>query len=200
MRRDLFHFYKGDVKTVYQAYLKVLRAQPFHKEPGQSPYTMLTFGLGFSFKFNMNGGSVHIHFAKRNGGTAVQVRYSIVQLFGARYKAYDKQLTDYVSRALGYEAEPLEVLGDKFFEGGDEVYPDANDDKPAPKAINAPKEEELTCPGCGKKVKAGSAFCPDCGHKIDTPEKKRPAFCVKCGAPLGPDDLFCPKCGEKIEE
>ena len=50
MRRDLFHYFDTDVQTVYKAYLDVLRAKPFGKEPGQTPYRLLSFGIGYSFK------------------------------------------------------------------------------------------------------------------------------------------------------
>ena len=116
MRRDLFHYFKGSPEEVYNAYLSILKEEPFHKNPDQTPNRMLVFGLGMSFKFNMNGGSVHIYFAQKDEGTAVKVHYSIAQLFGARYGAYDDLMLEYVEKALGYSAEPISDLPKDYFD------------------------------------------------------------------------------------
>ncbi|MCR5348212.1 MAG: zinc ribbon domain-containing protein [Bacilli bacterium] len=161
MRRDLFHYYKGDVKTVFDAYYKILRQEPFRKEPTIIPNKLITFGIGFSFKFNMNGGAVHIHFAKRGEGTAVQVRFTIAQLFGARYKAYDKLMCDHVEKVLGYRGEPMNVLGDEYFDAQPEPEPE-------PKSTpSLPQGGAAFCPKCGQKLNPGDKYCPSCGNKLE---------------------------------
>lgn len=151
MRRDLFHYFDADVETVYKAYLSILREKPFGKEPGQTPYSLLSFGIGFSFKFNMNGAGVHIHFAPKGNGTAIQVRYSIAQLFGARYQAYDQLMTSHVEAKLGKKAQPLATLEDSYFEP-----------KQAPTQSGS-----AFCPNCGKQLRIEDHFCPGCGKKVE---------------------------------
>lgn len=169
MRRDVFHHYDFDQKAVYEAYLKVLTNAPFNKKPDQTPYTLLSFGIGMSFKFNMNGGAVNIHFSENNGGTDVQVRFSIVQLLGARYGAYDELMTKGVEAALS-EAKLVEKHKE---EDEDEyrIYIETPDHEIKPLDSNPKKEEH----------------------------KSKPAFCTKCGRPLRPGDLFCGGCGNKVE-
>ena len=177
MRRDLYHYFKGDIESVYNAYVAVLRAEPFHKEPNLAPYSLISFGLGMSFKFNMNGGTVHIHLAPRGTGTAIQVRYSIVQLVGARYRAYDKLLTDHVAAVLGYAAEPLEELADAYFEASS-AQPALTETKAIevqPVEVVAEEVEEVPAP------------------------TGRPQFCGKCGKRIDPEDNYCGSCGAKIE-
>ena len=116
MRRDLFHYFQGSPEEVYNAYLSALKNEPFKKNPDETQNKMLVFGLGMSFKFNMNGGSVHIYFAPKDSGTAVKVHYSIAQLFGARYGAYDELLIENVEKLLGYKAEPISDLPKDYFE------------------------------------------------------------------------------------
>lgn len=151
MRRDVFHYFDTDVQTVYKAYLDVLRAKPFGKEPGQTPYRLLSFGIGYSFKYNMNGAGVHVHFAPKGRGTAIQVRYSIAQLFGARYGAYDRLLTKCVEEKLHIKAQELSAMEDSFFEQTAEI----------PSSSGA-----SFCSNCGKALQPDDRFCPGCGKKV----------------------------------
>ena len=172
MKRDLFHQYNTDIKLVYEAYLSVLKVDPFRKNPAETPYSLLSFGIGLSYKYNMNGGSVLIHFSEKDGGTLVQVRFSIVQLFGARYKAYDKLLTDLVIKHLG----PQVTIGPAIEKA-------VNDNEPEEIIEEKPVKEQI------QETKVVEESTP----------KPRPKFCGKCGYPLEPNGNFCGRCGAKIE-
>ena len=99
MRRDICHYYEADLQSVYNAYAKVAR-EKFGKDCEYHNGYKLSFALNFTFRYNMNGGACTIHFMPCQSGTAVNVRYSIAQLFGARYEAYDEELTKNVVEIL----------------------------------------------------------------------------------------------------
>ena len=48
----------------------------------------------------MNGGTCTLYFASHNGGTAVNIRYSILQLVGARYIEHEKDLSSFAGEIL----------------------------------------------------------------------------------------------------
>ena len=113
MKRDICHYYEADLQSVYNAYAKVA-SEKFGKNCKYHNGFKLSFHLNFTFIYNMNGGSCTIHFMPYNSGTAVNVRYSIVQLFGARYGAYDDALTKNVVEILGVEGTALSVDPGRF--------------------------------------------------------------------------------------
>ena len=96
MRRDICLFYQQSVPVVFDAYIKAAKER-FDKDCDVNPYYSLTFGLNFSLKYNMNGGACTVHFMPYNGGTAVNVRYSIAQGAAARYEAHNRDLTKSVA-------------------------------------------------------------------------------------------------------
>ena len=57
--------------------------------------------------------------------------------------------------------------------------------------VGAPEADEVTCPKCGAKVKAGK-FCMECGAPLAQP------VCPKCGKPVVAGAKFCLECGEKL--
>ena len=77
MRRDLAYFYERPINEVFAAFEQAAN-QRFGKDCKTEPCVRLTFGLNFSMKYNMNGGSVTAHFMPYQNGTAVNLRYSIV--------------------------------------------------------------------------------------------------------------------------
>ena len=156
MRRDLYHYFNEQIETVFNAYAKVLSEPPFGKAPATTPYSMITFGIGYSFKYNMNGAAVHIHFARKGNGTAVQVRYTIVQLFGARYQAYDNLLTSKVELALGARSQAMSPLSDSYFET-----------EQSSNLYSPSKPENRFCGKCGAPINPGDAYCRSCGSKIE---------------------------------
>lgn len=123
MKRDLFHYFESDVKTVYAAYVKAAE-EKFGKDCSSTPYHTVSFGLNFSFKYNMNGGACHIHFIPYKSGTAVGVRYSIAQLLGARYQAHDSDMTEYVERELGVRSGSIKIAMEEFMNDSNRVFDD----------------------------------------------------------------------------
>lgn len=136
MRRDVFHTFDHDLKTVYDAFVEVLNKKPYERNPSLET-NLISYSIGSSFKYNMNGGAVNIHFSREGNVTKIQIRYSIVQLFGARVGAYDEALIQKVKEVL--ETKPI---------------------------IKASASTNF-CSNCGTPLKEGSNFCPNCGNKIE---------------------------------
>jgi len=51
---------------------------------------------------------------------------------------------------------------------------------------------QVSCPSCGKQVKAGAKFCSECGNQM-----KSTKSCTECGAEIKIAAKFCPECGTK---
>ena len=99
MRRDLVYFYPAPMKLVYDAFYNAAN-QRFGKDCKADPFKTLQFGLNYSFKYNMNGGSITAHFMPYQNGIAVNLRYTIIQAFGARYQKHAQDYTAYVDGLL----------------------------------------------------------------------------------------------------
>ena len=56
-----------------------------------------------------------------------------------------------------------------------------------------PKQDLITCSGCGKPIPSGSKFCPECGQAQSVNK-----FCPECGAKVAPNAKFCNECGTKL--
>lgn len=177
MRRDIVHYYEADVVRVYEAYRKAA-LEKFGKDSNAEPYHTISFGLNYSFKYNMTGGSCNVHLIPHNTGAAVDVRYSIAQLMGARYGAYDDELTKYVVGILGVPAQKLEMDVERFLDPNNRVT-----EAPAPAYTPAPAQTPVFTP----------APAP---AKAPAPVKR--SFCVKCGTKIDDGDLFCGNCGAKL--
>lgn len=121
MRKDLFHYFEADVKTVYEAYVRAANEE-FGKACSETPYHTISFGLNYSFKYNMNGGSCHIHFMPYKTGTAVGIRYTIVQLVGARYGAHDSDMKKSVEKKLGISATDVNLEMEEFLKDSNRVF------------------------------------------------------------------------------
>jgi hypothetical protein len=124
MRRDLFHYFEADVKTVYNAYIQAIK-EKFGKDCEAEAYHTISFGLNASLKYNMNGGACHVHLIPYRTGTAVAVRYTIVQLVGARYEAHYWDLNNVISRIIQVPPTKLEnadMAG--FLRIENRLYPD----------------------------------------------------------------------------
>ena len=113
MRRDICHYYEADLPSVYNAYAKVA-SEKFGKNCEYHNGYKLSFGLNFTVRYNMNGGACTVHFMPCKSGTAVNVRYSIAQLFGARYNAYDEELTKNVIGILHVGSTIINSDPDQF--------------------------------------------------------------------------------------
>ena len=120
MTRDICHYYEKDIKSVYAAYIDAIK-QGLKKGCQEYPYYKICFSLGFSIKYNMNGGACTFHFIPYGNGTAVNVRYSIVQAFGAKYEAHDKNFTNLVVNILKVEAQNIQIPIEEFLNSSNQV-------------------------------------------------------------------------------
>lgn len=164
MRRDLCYYFAADVCSVYNAYLMAAGNQQFRRECRQEPYHTLGFGLNFSMKYNMNGGSCTIHFIPYQGGTAVDLRFSIAQLAGARYKRYAADLTNTVIRILNITAQPIRLNIEEFTKECNKVVLQR-----MPESVSVPQnvaKQSRFCINCGKRIDNNNNFCIYCGTRI----------------------------------
>lgn len=218
MRRDICYYFAADAPAVYNAYLAAASNAKFRRECGQEPYHTLMFGLNFSAKYNMNGGSCTIHFIPYNGGTAVDLRFSIVQLGGARYEKYANDLTNDAATVLGIPAQQFRLDINEFTNPLNKVTPHTtavSDAIPKPEPPKAPSEPKTGlrmsssmvsqsstpapsgshfCSNCGKALAESDIFCSGCGTKI----QKQNNNCPSCGTPTAPGSMFCSNCGTKL--
>lgn len=169
MRRDVCHFYANDVVAVYNAYLRAIR-EKFKKDCKESPYHTIGFGLDFSLKYNMNGGGCNVHLMPYNGGTAVDIRYTIAQAIGARIDAHDGDLTGCVEKILGTKATAIQIDVEEFLRDENRRFAqEPTADAPAP-AAEAPTPAAPTtlarfCPNCGRPFGETHRYCGKCGTK-----------------------------------
>ncbi len=220
MRRDICYFFAADVPAVYNAYLAAATNAKFRRECGQEPYHTLTFGLNFSAKYNMNGGSCTIHFIPYNGGTAVDLRFSIAQLAGARYERYANDLTNDTVAVLGIPGQQFKLDINEFLNERNKLTPhNIAPSAPAPTYEPAPPPETAPttnlrmsssmmtpprpasapsgshfCSNCGQALAETDAFCSGCGTKV----QKQNNNCPVCGAATATGAAFCSSCGTKL--
>ena len=167
MRRDLVYFYPVPTEQVYDAFYQAAN-QKFGKDCKTDPFKTLSFGLNFSFKYNMNGGAVTAHFMPYQNGTAVDLRYSIVQAMGARYKAHARDYTQVIDSMLGTQGTLIKLDIQQFLDY-EARTPSANAQPPQKLPVEEPAQQVPT-----------GYFCPD------------------CGTPVAPDDKFCKECGSRL--
>lgn len=200
MRQDVCYVVDADVKSVYAAYLKAAQNPPFERSCKQEPFHTISFGVNYSMKYNMNGGSCTLHFIPHGNGTAINLRFSLAQAFGAKCEKYAQYLTDHAAVILGKTPRMGRVDINQFLNDRNKVYehppvasqPAATPVAPAP--APAPAAPGIQCSNCGKIVAADAAFCSGCGTKL----KKPGGFCTQCGSPVDAGAAFCCKCGKKL--
>ena len=180
MRRDLAFFYPLPPEQVFNAFAQAAN-QRFGKSCKAEPFVKLSFGLNYSFKYNMNGGSVTAHFMPYQNGTAIDLRYSVAQLLGARYQKHAQDLTKFTDAILGMKASKIELDINQFlaYEQG------AAAAQPIPAAV-------LCCASCGRAATPGAKFCAGCGNAL-----QQSVFCTACGAQLNAGAAFCTACGAR---
>ena len=176
MRRDVVHYYEAEIGKVFEAY-RTAAFQKFGKDSQALPYHTVSFGLNYSMKYNMTGGSCNVHLIPYQTGTAVDIRYAIAQVAGARYKKHDADLTQYVCGILGVPAQNLELPIETFLDPANQVSAGNNPAQtavqPAPAPVQprndtnvqAPSENRF-CKHCGSRLEAGDLFCSNCGQRI----------------------------------
>ena len=171
MRRDLCYFYPVPVQPTFDAFVQAANQQ-FGKGCKIDAYKTISFGLNYSLKYNMNGGTLTVHFMPYNNGTAVDLRYTVVQLAGARYKKHAQDLTLFVDTVLRAQAQPIQLDINEFlaYEAGVPSAP-MNAMPPAqpmqqPVQPVQPAPERRFCTNCGSPIAPGANFCTKCGAKL----------------------------------
>ena len=217
MRKDLGFYVEADIASVYTAYLKALSGDPFRRSCNEQPYHTLSFGLNFSMKYNMNGGSCHIHFMPYGSGTAVNIRFSIAQAAGARYGKYAEVLNNTFMKYLPVQPRPANYNMDDFLRPENQVVASSASSAfvasapvaqaPVATPAPAPASAPLTPPPVAASPAVSAIFCSNCGNKLDpsarfctqcgTPLSK-PKVCPSCNAPAKEKDLFCSNCGTRL--
>lgn len=191
MTRDLFCYYPCPVQNVYGAFLRTANEQFGKNCREEMPGVVISFGLNYSFKYNMNGGAVTLHFMPYQNGTMVAMRYSVVQLFGARYEKHATDMTSYADKLLGAGAQWNKQMKMTDFTAYEANLRGGAPVSSAPAAAGGP-----VCPNCGSALTPGAKFCVGCGKPVPA----APAVCPNCGRAFGDGERFCVGCGAKRPE
>lgn len=213
MRRDICYFYPVSVDALFDGYYTAATNDKFRREPEIEPYFKMSFGLNFSMKYNFNGGACTLRFMPYQNGSAVNLRFSIAQLAGARYENYAKDLAYDVAQVLGVLPQLIEIDVEYFLMPQNQITADQIVDtepvleptpvcepvevpatEPAPTPVNA---SNITCKNCGATLDDNSKFCHLCGTAV-APKEPEPKFCSQCGTKTKDGALFCTNCGTKI--
>ena len=200
MRRDVGFFVEAPVEQVYNAYLQAAKNKPFERTCEEKPFHTISFGVNYSFKYNMNGGSCNIHFMPKGNGTAVNIRFSIAQLVGARYEQYAQDLNRAMLAFLPVAIRPAEYNMDDFERPENQVTPAtlrANTQPVTPVMPAAPVAATATafCSNCGNALEKNARFCAQCGTAVAVPEVK---VCPNCKAQASAGAAFCIQCGTRL--
>lgn len=175
MRRDLVYFYPAPMKLVYDAFYNAAN-QRFGKDCKADPFKTLQFGLNYSFKYNMNGGSITAHFMPYQNGIAVNLRYTIIQAFGARYQKHAQDYTAYVDGLLNTKGALIQLPVEQFLD-----YESRTPSGVLPQQMPPQQQPVQQMP-----------------PQPAPPQQAQPRFCTKCGAPVTVGSNFCTKCGNKL--
>ena len=115
MKRDICRIFKAELISVYNAYLKAA-TEKYGRECIQKPFYSIEFGLNYSLQYNLIGGQCKIHFMPYNGGTAVNIRYTLEQLEEAHYDAHEKGLLEVVESQLHVRGSLDKVSIEQFLD------------------------------------------------------------------------------------
>jgi hypothetical protein len=190
MRRDLCYFYPIPVEPVFNAFVQAAN-QKFGKQCKIDAYKTVNFGLNYSFKYNMNGGALTIHFMPYNNGTAIDMRYTIVQAFGARYQKHADDVLIFTNAVLGAQAQRIQLDINEFlaYETGVSSAPLNTVPQPVQPPMQTPVQQ---APVQQAHVQQAPV------QQAPVQPAAQPNFCMKCGAPVVPNAAFCIKCGFKL--
>ena len=191
MRRDVCYYFPVGVEQLYNAYLTAATNPRFRRDCNQEPYHTLSFGLNFSMKYNFNGGSCTVRFISWQNGSAVNLRFSIAQLAGARYEKYAQDLTDDAIKVLGISGQKADIDVELFVSSENKII---DTPKPADTSPSIQSAIAKVCPNCSKEVKETDKFCSSCG----TPLSVQKRFCSNCGKEVLKEAAFCSNCGNKL--
>ena len=194
MRRDVGFYVEANVEQVYQACLQAAMNKPFERECKQEPFHTISFGLNFSFKYNMNGGACTIHFMPSGSGTAVNMRFSVVQAVGARYEKYAQDLSNAMRVYLPVPIHPANYDMEAFVKPENQVLPTTCQNSAAP-VSQVMTPDVRYCVSCGSALAPGSRFCSQCGAQLSVPI---PKVCPMCNTPAENNAKFCAACGAHL--
>ena len=214
MKRDVGFYVEADVATVSCAYLNAASHKPFERDCTQEPFYAFTFGVNFSMKYNMNGGSCCIRFMPCGTGTAVNMRFSLAQVAGARYERYAEDLNKALQAFLPIAPTPAKYNADDFLKPENQITP-ANlrqsaqpvfkeefQAEPIAAAAQStvltantetPNADVKFCANCGNKMEADHRFCTKCGTPV-----LQQKICSNCKIPVKENDAFCGNCGTHL--
>ena len=216
MRRDMGFYVEAGIDKVYEAYLLAAKNPPFERDCREEPYHTIAFGVNFSMKYNMNGGSCNIHLMPWKTGTAVNMRFSIAQLAGARYERYALDLNAAMQKFLPIPPVPMDFNMDDFLKPENQVTPATFrqaapavqiPQTPAPQfyqpapAAPAPQPTPAApapqavgfCANCGDALRPGARFCSSCGTAV-----VQQKTCPACNTPVRENAAFCHNCGSRL--
>lgn len=179
MKRDVCYFFNTDVQSLYNAYLTAAKNPPFKRDCKEEPFHTITFGLNFSFKYNMNGGACTLHFIPYENGSAIDLRFSIAQATGARYGAYAEYLTEHAGKNLGLKGTKTNIPIETFLDERNKVTQSSGFGAPVTPFL--PQQPAVTpvqtqpvaanantfCGVCGGTLKPGARFCGKCGNRVN---------------------------------
>ena len=214
MRRDICLVYQRHIHDVYNAYISSIK-QCFDSECNATPYYVIGYGIGFSFRYNMNGGGCTIRLMPYNGGTAVNVRYTLAQWAGARYEAHNKELTKYVARELGCEPYEADIDAEEFLKPENQMsqplpqaqptYQPQYDPQPQyqahmmplpqPQPRPEPQYQAQPQPQVQPQIQPTVKVCDGCGAEL----KENAKFCSSCGKAVTPLAQNCPNCNATVD-
>ena len=203
MRRDIGFYVEANIEKVYEAYLKAATNKPFERDCRKEPYHTISFGVNYSFKYNMNGGSCNIHFMPSGNGTAVNMRFSLAQAAGARYERYAQDLNNAMRAFLPVAIQQKTYNMDDFLKPENQVTEDslrkqmaaaATPVAPAATVAPAAASGAKYCANCGNPLAPGGRFCTQCGTPVAAVKKT----CPNCRKEVAEKDVFCANCGTRL--
>ena len=152
MIRDIIYYYPRNIYDTYNAYWSSA-VNRMGRSCKIEKYHTIAFGLSYSFTYNMNGGACNIHFIPYQGGTAVNIHFSIVQAFGANFKKYDRDLTGYASSMLGVMPSVLNIPPSTFMLEQYKVY-----ETPAQNGTQYPQQSRNPQQYSGQPAQNGTQY------------------------------------------
>ena len=136
MRADVCVYFEKELPVVYRAYVEAI-TKHLGKECKEEPYHTITFALNYSFRYNMNGGACTVRLMPHKNGTAVNLRYTIAQAWGANYEGHSSVLHGYVEAILHVNGSWANIPVERFTLSENQITPEP-DNTPQPDVPAAP--------------------------------------------------------------
>ena len=116
-----------------------------------------------------------------NQGTAVDIRYTIVQALGARCNKHDSDMTSKVESILKMSAQDVQLNVDDFLN-----YKNQAHTTPTQVGGNNTKPTAKFCVNCGSQLSDETRFCSTCGQEVtaEAPVENLVSFLGKNGVLL----------------